>query len=216
MNQQETYWDQRIREWTRASYRQKSGQVSLVEKVAGLFRSGIEGRMKVALEVIGPLSKGKVLADMGCGLGDFCFQALKYQPKKVVGIDISAVAIKQAEKIAKQKKTTNKVKFVQGNLLTLKTWPKFDIAVGLGFIDYFNEEELRDFFDRFKDQKFFFSFFEKKLSLINLIHPIYVKLQKCPGSYKYTRQEIRNIIPKKIKFDFLEKDGLLFVTNLPL
>ena len=217
MNRQEKYWDKKITAWTKASYRGKEKKgIGLVEAMAQCFRSGIEGRMKVALDVVGPMAQGKIIADMGCGLGDFCFEIVKFKPRKVIGIDISSVAVKQAQKMAEKKKLARVVSFRQGNLAIMKRWPKFDIAVGLGFIDYFKPEEMKTFFSRFKHQYFFFSFFEKRLSLLNLIHPFYVKLQGCPGSYKYTRGQIRRLIPEKVKFDFFEKNGLLFVTNLPL
>ena len=83
MNSQKKYWDQKIKEWTRASYKRNQkglGQIGLIEKIAKFFRAGIEGRLKVTLETIGPLVKNKTVVDMGCGLGDFCFEVLKYQP----------------------------------------------------------------------------------------------------------------------------------------
>lgn len=212
-NLQEDYWDRKIKEWSEASYEKRAK--SQIEKLASLFRGGIVRRMDVALRVVGPKAKDKIIVDMGCGLGDFCFEVLKYKPRKVVGIDISKVAIKEAQKRAEKKGLGGKVQFIQGNLSEMKRLPEFDIAVGLGFIDYFNKVELDKLFKLLAGHQFLFSMFEKKLSLLNLLHAVYVRIQGCPGSYKYTREEMRRIIPEETGFYFFEKNKLLFITNLP-
>lgn len=212
-NLQEDYWDRKIKEWSEASYEKRAK--SPIEKLASLFRGGIVGRMDVALQVIGPKAKDKIIVDMGCGLGDFCFEVLKYKPRKVVGIDISKVALKEAHKRAEKKRLGGKVQFIQGNLSEMKRLPEFDIAVGLGFIDYLDKMELDKLFKLLAEHQFFFSMFEKKLTFLNLLHAVYVRIQGCPGSYKYTREEMRRIIPKETGFYFFEKNKLLFITNLP-
>lgn len=213
MNKQEDYWNRKIKEWSEASYEKRAKNP--IEIAASFFRGGITGRMDVALEVIGPKAKDKVILDMGCGLGDFCFDILKYGPKKVIGLDISSVAVKEAQKRAKSRGVAGRVKFLQGDASQIKKLPGFDIAVGLGFIDYFDKEGLKKVFKVISNRQFFFSMFEKKLSLLNVLHVFYVKIQGCPGSYKYTRREMRKIIPKDAKSYFFERDGLLFITNLP-
>ncbi len=213
MISQKYYWDQKIKDWTNASYKKKTK--NLIEIIAGFFRGGIAGRMKVALKTVGAKAEGKVVLDMGCGLGDFCFDILKYNPKKVIGVDISGVAIKEAQKKAKKLGIFNKIEFLQKDLGQSGDLPRFDVAVGLGFIDYLNEKELKKLFKILHGHYFFFSFFEKKLSLLNILHGFYIKIQKCPGAYKYTRKEMQRIIPSSSNFYFLEKDKMLFITNLP-
>lgn len=213
MNAQEQYWDKKIEEWTDASYGYK--KVSFVEKIASLFRSQISGRMEVALERIGPIAEGKTIVDMGCGLGDFCFRLAEYNPKQIIGLDISGVAVRKATEIVRKRELGHKVKFLQANLTKEKNLPKFDVAVGLGFIDYFNEKELKHLFNLLSGHHFFFSLFEKKPSLRNLIHNLYVRWQGCPGAYKYTRREIMAIVPCKYNLRFYERKGMLFITDLP-
>lgn len=213
MNAQKDYWDRKIKEWSEASYQKKTK--SLIEKAASLFRGGITGRMDVALKIVGPKAKGKTIMDIGCGVGDFCFAMTKYQPEKIIGIDISQVAVKEAQKRAKIKKLDKVVTFIQADIANVKKLPKFDIAVGLGFIDYFNKEELKKVFKVLSGRYFLFSMFEKKISLLNILHAFYVRVQNCPGSYKYSRKEMTEIVPKEAGFYFLEKNGLLFITNLP-
>lgn len=213
MNKQKEYWDKKIKIWSNSSYR-KGKVINSIERLAGFFRRPIIGRMEEALKIVGPRSRGEIVADLGCGVGDFCFAILTYQPRKVIGIDLSLVAVKEAQKRAK-KEGENKVEFIQADLGRMDTLPEFDIAVGLGFIDYLNREELTRLFKQLKDRYFFFSFPEKKFSLINLLQAVYLKTQKCPGAYKYTKEEMHKIIPKDLNFYFLTEGKMVFITNLP-
>lgn len=215
MASQEQYWDQKIKKWSKVSYQKKVRGIDLVERLANLFRGSIAGRMKVALEEVGPLAKNKVVLDMGCGVGDFCFAVLDFKPKKVIGLDISSVAIKTARKTAKKKGVQRKVRFRRGNAVTMKNMPKFDIVVGLGFIDYLDHKDMRALFRLLGGRRFLFSVFEKKVSFLNLIHGLYVKWQGCPGAYKYSRKELLEIISKSSEPRLVERRGMLFITNLP-
>lgn len=214
MKTQADYWNKKIKIWSDSSYK-REGKQNLIEWLAGFFRGPITGRMKIALRIVGPLVKGKIIADLGCGVGDFCFHVLEYQPKKVMGIDISKVAVQEAQKRAKQKKVEDQVNFTQGDAGSLARLPEFDFVVGLGFIDYLNKEELTHLFEQLKDRYFFFSFPEKKPSLINLLQAIYLKLQSCPGAYKYSREEMGKILPKDSNFYFMTQDKMVFITNFP-
>lgn len=214
MISQKEYWDKKIKEWSKASYQRRTTRLNLLEMMANLFRGPIMGRMKVALRVVGQKARGKIIADFGCGLGDFCFRILKYQPKMVIGFDISTVAIKAARKTAQKKKVTQLVKFIHADVGQMEKLPEFDIAVGLGFIDYLTKEELTRLFRLMGRKSYLFSFFEKRLSLRNLFHEVYIRLKKCPGAYKYSRKEIKQLAPKNSGLKFLEKEKLLFITNL--
>lgn len=214
MKLQERYWDQKIKEWTESSYQKKFSGVKLLERIANLFRGPVTGRMMVALGIVGLKAKNKTILDLGCGLGDFCFAVLKYHPKKVIGVDISRVAVRVGQQIAKKKKVTHLVKFIQADVGQMEKLPEFDIAVGLGFIDYLTKEELMRLFRLMGRKSYLFSLFEKRLSLRNLLHEVYIRLKKCPGAYKYSRKEIKQVAPKNSGLNFLEKEKLLFITNL--
>lgn len=214
MNPQEQYWDKKINNWTKNSYQNKFQGLNLIERAANLFRGSVTQRMITALSIVGPRAKGKVILDFGCGLGDFCFAVLKYQPKQVIGVDISGVAIRLVGQTAQKKQVGKKIKFIHASALQMKKLPSVDIVVGLGFIDYLKKEELRKLFKLLADKQFIFSYFEKKLSLRNCLHQLYLSLNQCPGAYKYTREEIQSLALPFTKIKFLEKDGLLFVTSL--
>lgn len=214
MISQKDYWNKKISEWSSASYGKRS-KISLIEKIATHFRA-VDKRKNAALKLIGPFAKEKIVLDLGCGIGGFTFGLLKYRPKKVIGIDISPVAAREVKDMAKKLDDNGRVEFRVADVSKLDKLPEFDIAVGLGFIDYLKPHQLKHLFKLIKDKLFLFSYFEKKLSLFNLLHKIYTALQNCPGAYKYTRDEIREFIPKKTKLYFINQDELWFISNLKL
>ncbi len=65
---------------------------------------------------------------------------------------------------------------------------------------------------------FLFSFPEKKRSLLAFLLFIYLKAKKCPYSNKYSKEEMRDIMPNRHKknYFFVEKNGHVFLTNIPL
>ncbi len=212
MKTQKEYWDKKISEWSYASYGKKK-KIGLIERIATFFRS-VDTRKEAALKLVGPKSYNKIVIDMGCGLGEFSFALLlRYKPKKIITYDISETAILAIKKNAQELKINDKMEFGVADISDLKQLPSFDIVVGLGFIDYLKPPQLECLFNLIGNKPFLFSYFEKKTSLFNLMHKIYIMLQKCPGAYKYTRKQIRSFVPKKTKLYFIKKDGLQFITN---
>lgn len=212
MQTQKEYWDKKINEWSSASY-SRGSKISTIEKIATFFRA-VNRRKDAAIELIGPIAKNKTVLDLGCGMGEFTFDLVSYNPKKIIAVDISPSAIREIQKQIKKKKLNKKIEAGVSDIRTIDQLPACDIIVGLGFIDYFTKEELTHLFKMIEDTPYLFSYFEKKPSLFNLLHKIYITIQQCPGAYKYSRQEMNEIIPNTSKPIFIQKDGLQFITNM--
>lgn len=212
MKAQKKYWDKKIREWSAVSY-DKTLKASLIEILAIPFR-GADKRVSIALSLLGPMIGGKTVLFLGCGVGNECFDILKYKPKTVIGIDISSVAVRAAQRAAKKRSVEKKVRFEVADVGDVKRLPKADVIIGLGFIDYLTKSELTNLFRLTSPHMYLFSFFEKKISLFNLIHEIYVKSQGCPGAFKYSREQVDDMMPKKTRHFFFRQDGMLFLTNI--
>ena len=67
-------------------------------------------------------SQSQIL-DFGCGTGVFVERAIKYKPKKIVGIDISEVSIDKAKKNAKRRQ------WKVAKIVTLGQYSKIQIAI---------------------------------------------------------------------------------------
>ncbi len=214
MTTQKEYWDKKINEWSSASYGRVS-KISFIEKVATHFRS-VEKRKDAAVKILSRYVKGRVILDLGCGLGEFTFDILRYKPKRVLALDISRNAVCEARLIASAQKVNKNIRFEIADVSKLKKIPACDLVVGLGFIDYLHTSQLKKLFKKIGNKPYLFSYFEKKASLFNLLHKIYLTLQNCPGAYKYSKNEMLKMIPSTNKMYFFKKDGLMFITNMKI
>lgn len=214
MNSQKEYWNKKIIKWEKSSYLELTQGMGLIEKIATKFRKPIKERMYAAKELLKPMIKGKTVLDLGCGSGLFIFELAKEGAEKVVGIDISSVAIEKAKKKAMEFGFEEKCEFYEGDISALQN-VNIDIVTGLGFIDYLNKKQLEELFHKIANTYFLFSFPEKKFSLINIMHYFYLKSQNCPCFYKYSRKEFEEIALNYFKeCYFFSVNNLIFVTNI--
>lgn len=214
MPSQRHYWDEKIIEWSTSGYKRDSKNISFIERIVYPLRKA-DKRYETAIELIAPIAKNKIILDLGFGVGDFSFGILRYHTKKVIGIDIADSAVEFVNKIAKKEGITDRVHFERGDVSEMKALPKSDIVIGLGFIDYLNKKQLIHLFKLIGKRSYFFSYFEKKFSMLNILHTMYVKYKHCPGSYKFTRSEMRKIVHPKTGSMILSKNNLIFITNIP-
>lgn len=219
MNDQKTYWENKIIGWEKTIYSNKNSlKTSLLEKIASRFRGLLKKRLEVTEKLVSPYIKGKTVIDLGCGSGILIEKLLQYEPKKIIGVDIAKSAVKAAKNNIIKTKEGRKVKFICTDVRKdVKILKDGDIIIGVGFIDYFNNEELSSLFRNLKDKKFLFSFPEKIFSVREILHRIYLTLASCPGSYKYSKLEMNSLLKKAgIKnWWYYDKENIRFITNLP-
>ncbi|OGK08881.1 hypothetical protein A2767_05030 [Candidatus Roizmanbacteria bacterium RIFCSPHIGHO2_01_FULL_35_10] len=209
---QKEYWDKKIKQWSSLAYG-KTVKLNVLERIASFFRA-TNTRKEVTLKLIGPKVKGKTILDLGCGFGEFSISLLmRYGPKKIIAIDISDVAIKEIKKLAKSLKLDEKIELRVEDVTKIDRLPNFDILVGIGLIDYLNSEQLKRLFNLMGEKSFIFSYCEKKLSFLNILHNIYLSIQRGPKFYKYTKKDLRALIPKNSRLFFIKKNGFQFITN---
>ena len=87
-------------------------------------------------------SQSQIL-DFGCGTGVFVERAIKYKPKKIVGIDISEVSIDKAKKNAK-KMGINVDYYVDNCEKTKFESNSFDIVYGTGILHHLEFNKCLD------------------------------------------------------------------------
>lgn len=87
------------------------------------------------LKLFGQSLKGLRILDVGCNCGGFSFEASKYEPKEIIGIDANEKNIKQANAIKEYLRTKN-VKFLQLNAeeINEKDLGKFDLSILAGIL----------------------------------------------------------------------------------
>jgi len=195
------YWDRKILDWEKNAYEESTSGQSLVEKVASKFRGSLRERMNIALGLVQPHVGGQTVLDLGCGSGTFCFRLLQNGAAKTIGFDFSPHAISVASERAKTLGVEDKCDFEVHDIREA-TLPPVDITTGLGLLDYLNGDELVQFLGKVHSKYFLFTFSEKKLSVMNALHLLYLKSQKCPSAYHYGEAEMRGFLEKADLNDF--------------
>ncbi len=80
-------------------------------------------------------SKNSEILDYGCGVGPIIEKVIKFNPKKITGIDISEVSISKAKK--KFTRFNSKIELLVDNCeSTIFSNNKFDIVYGLGILHH--------------------------------------------------------------------------------
>jgi len=216
---QKDYWEKKIVGWEDTIYSQKKSlKSSILEKAASRFRGILKKRMSVAESLIAPHLKGKIVMDLGCGSAVLIQKLIKYKPKQIIGIDIAEPAIELAKNKFKDFKAAKAIKFICADVRKdQKILKGAEIVIGVGFIDYFNSEELLKLLKNLNNKKFLLSFPEKIISSREILHKIYLNLASCPGSYKYSKEEMDSLLKRAgIKtWWYYDKENIRFVTNLP-
>lgn len=219
MKDQKAYWENKIIAWEKTIYSDKNAtKTSTLEKLASHFRGILKKRLDVAEQLVGLYIKGETIIDLGCGSGILIKRLLKYNPKRIIGVDLAESAIKLAENKIKELKNHKQVKFICADVRKdVNVLKEGNIIIGVGFIDYFNKEELLFLLKNLKEKKFLFSFPEKILSVREILQRIYLTLAACPGSHKYSKSEMDSLIKKAgiDKWWYYDKENIRFVTNLP-
>lgn len=178
-----------------------------MEKFAGKFRKPIRRRKDILLSIFGDIIKDRTVLELGCGSGGLCFELLNMGAKKVIGVDIAGKAIEAARGKAVSLGIKDRLEFFVSDIRNGLNLPDADFTVGLGFIDYIDIDSLKKLFTRIKG-RFIFSFPERKFSIIDLLHYMYLKSQGCPAFYKFRRKEFADT-----ECYFFEKDNMVFITN---
>ncbi len=203
------YWDRKIIEWENSV--RTPGRTPAVERLASRFRAPLRCRARLAMDLVAPLAPGKTVLELGCGSGFFAFELYdRARPAKVVGLDISAQAVRRAGEIAAERGISGAVTFLEGDAASADL-PEADIAVGLGFLDYLSLDEIAALFARLRSPLFLFSFSERRPTLRRMLHVLYMAWERCPKHFYQTKEEIRRAAaPRFPAVRFVNDPGLSF------
>ncbi len=192
------YWDDKIKTWSQTSYN-KHKPKGIINKVFGVLRKSIDARLQTAIELLSPHVKGKIVLDLGSGVGMLGFMLIREGCSRYIGIDISEEAIKECRKKAGSMGLSDRMEFICADIGTLEQFPNADISVGLGLLDWFNLADVAIIMSKLKGRKILFTFSEQDNSFAELVHRLYLvkRLQwKNAGVYAYhfKRSEVGKIL----------------------
>ena len=189
-----SYWDTKIVEWEDSM--QSDGRVSPVERLAARFRRPVLNRADLVIDLLTKRVAGKTVVELGCGSGFFAMRLHRTaQPAKITGIDFSPAAISRATEIA-EREEADAVSFVVGDV-SQTTLPDADFTIGLGLLDYLDEEEIHDLFGRIQSPNILFTFSRSDLSPLRFAHILYLTTQRCPKHFYYSEEALSSLIGRR-------------------
>lgn len=102
-------------------------------------RGGLELYFKILNSEV--LFKNKYILDLGCGVGGKDFEILKYNPKKIIGIDLSSRNIKYAKELI-NKKDKSKLEFLKKDIFTFENKETFDTIISFTVFEHIDKNLL--------------------------------------------------------------------------
>jgi SAM-dependent methyltransferase len=187
------FWDHKILDWEADKYDHVNGALGKVFDV----NQSLKKRFDFAKKILAQAAKGKTILELGCGSGRLMEQALKAGAKKYIGVDISSVAINEAESRAKKRDLTATTEFHASGLSELRLG-KVDLVFSLGLLDWLDLPELAEAFKHIPCEYYFHSYSEKRFSLQQLAHRCYVyvlyghKTKSYVPKY-YSREQMKEL-----------------------
>lgn len=181
----EKFWNDKIVQWEQDRYEQSDTDRPFMEKFVNKASSSLRHRLKLAEQMISAVCAEKRVVEIGCGSGRMAETLIKAGAQSYTGYDISEAAINAAQARVKGLDMADRISFQVSDVNQLPELTA-DIVVSLGLFDWLGDEALRLLFQRSNGALFLHSFSEKRLSIGQLAHRLYVQVAYGyrTGSYR--------------------------------
>jgi len=193
------FWEQKILTWEDGRYSAGDLSQNAMEEVANKASSSLRFRLRKTAEMLRPeLIEGKRVVEFGCGSGFLSELLIESGAISYQGFDISENAIRRANGRIQEKGLSDKISFSARQILDVKEI-EADIVVSLGLLDWLNDAELDHLFKISGNADYIHSISEKRASLAQLAHRLYVFVAYGfrTGGYVpkyYTVEKIRDML----------------------
>ena len=199
------FWEDKIIGWEDGRYNINKHNLSFLEKFSDMLSSSLRFRIAFTKKILHKISKDKVIVEVGCGSGLLAKTAIDNGAKHFYGYDISELAIERAKKFAADNGISSQVTFEAKAIADMKKI-EADYYFSLGTLDWITIEDIKYLFSLHSNIQFFHSYCEKRYSLSQLLHRIYVYLSykkntKTYSPYYMTEKEIVEIFNSITSFD---------------
>lgn len=163
------FWDGKILRWEGKKYDTAKGGI---RHFLDINRS-LKIRMQITERVLKQIVKDRTVLEIGCGTSRLLPTIIQSGAKKYIGIDVSKVAIEQAQSRAKELGASMIVAFHQADAVSLEGMAP-DICFSLGLLDWLEPSEILRMIRRIRCQYYLHSFSERRPSLKLMLHRLYV------------------------------------------
>jgi len=200
------FWEKKILNWEDARYNKTLNELNYFEKFVNSTNETLLFRLKITFEHLKPHFKNKKIVEIGCGSGLLAEKIIATGAESYTGYDFSENAVAKGNAIAKERNLDNKIKFFAKSVNELEIL-NADIIFSLGLTDWLNDKEIERLFYVSQKAQNLHSISEKKNSIGQILHRIYVFLSygRKSGVYspryldaKSTSNLIYNVTKKKV------------------
>ncbi len=198
------FWDNKIIKWEQARYSSKKS----FNKFFDMGKT-IRARKDLALSLLSPFVKNKVVLEVGCGSAQLLTPLLEMGIKQYVGLDFSSEAINFARNKYNEK-DNEKITFLEMDVNRIEKL-EADICLSLGLLDWLTLEEIRSFSTSIRAKYFIHSFSKKQFSFEQLCHRLFTNLQygynnRDYSPVYYSSDQIKKVLRKNAEEKmFIEK-----------
>jgi len=194
------FWEKKIIQWENGRYGVEKQKNDLVENLSNNLSSSLIYRQRFVLNLLNKIeNKNVTILELGCGSGLIVNKIFDLGFKNYIGVDISENAINRAKEI--NKNFEHKAKFYASNT-NFVAEEKVNIVFSLGLFDWLENNEISNVFRLYLDSMHLHSISEKKTSIYQFLHKVYVHI-----SYGYKSEGY------KPKYHTLENIRKLYTSN---
>lgn len=169
------FWEKKILNWENSRYGEASTESSLLEKLANHASNSVQNRLYAARNYLAPAVKDKHIVELGCGSGLLAIELIKLGAASYTGYDISENAINNARLLIQKANLESRINLKIGAIEDLSEL-NTDIVFSLGLLDWLTDEDLKKVFEIGKNAHFLHAISEKRFSLEQFLHRLYVHL----------------------------------------
>ncbi|MAF95439.1 MAG: hypothetical protein CMM60_06765 [Rhodospirillaceae bacterium] len=183
------FWEKKIIQWELDRYGEITNSTS-IERIANRVSISLRFRIEYAEILLKPYLRGMKIIELGCGSGRLAEKLIDNGAKSYIGIDFATNAVEKANSRIERKGLNKKVRFVSSDVIQLSEFDG-DIVFSLGLFDWLTPQQIGQIFKSTGSTHHMHSFSEKRVSVSQWIHRVYVHLSYGRHNNGYVPQYYR-------------------------
>ena len=178
------YWENKIVGWEDGRY-MKTENSGGIENLADKASNSLRFRLIAATQLLTPHVVGKNIVEIGCGSALLAEKLLDLGAASYQGYDFAEAAVTRANERLAAAGLSDKARLDVVEVANLKPL-NADVIFSLGLFDWLTLDDIEHIFTCSEGAVFLHAIAEKRVSLQQIIHQIYVQVAYgyCPSSYK--------------------------------
>ena len=178
------FWEEKILPWEADRYGPGSPDASWLERLARRSSGSLRARQAAARDLIGRHVAGRRVVELGCGSGLLAEGLIEAGAQSYLGIDIARNAVEGARARTQASPHAGRIRFETGDVAALPPLAA-DLVFSLGLFDWLTLDQIEAVFASSGDCDYLHAIAEKRRSLEQSLHRLYVFLSygHRTGSY---------------------------------